>query len=501
MTKHLLTYSTIFLATALLVLSCGRPSVPSHYSSESRQPRILPDYTEVTVPANICPLNFIVIEPGKEAIARITAGNVEYTYGEKKKIVIDEDEWKQLRQAARNGNMKVEVFVKEGNNWKAFQPFNIYVSEDTIDSYISYRLIQPLYVAFEDLTIAQRNLTTFEETEIYSNKSMNTPDQGQCINCHSYQNYHTERMMFHMRQRLGGTMIVDQGKLKKVDLKTDSTISTGVYPAWHPNLNLIAFSTNLTGQSFHTKHIGKVEVQDKESDLILYDVEKEEIYYVANDSNELEVFPTWSPDGNTLYYCSAHFEYNDPNNKEEEIISRYQELHYNIYAKSFNQKTRQFGERQLIFDAAADRKSATLPRISPDGKHMVFSLGDFGCFHVWHPEADIYLLNLNTHEIENLELLNSKRSESYPSFSSNGRWVMTASRRDDNNYTRPYISYFDKDGKCHKAFILPQRDPNFYTYFLHSYNRPEFMVEPIKITPERFITEAKKEAKKVKFIR
>ena len=131
---------------------------------------------------------------------------------------------------------------------------------------------------------------------------------------------------------------------------------------------------------------------------------------------------------------------------------------------------------------------------------MVFSLGNFGCFHVWHAEADIWLLNLETLEAQNLEALNSDRSDSYPSFSSNGRWVMTASRRDDNNYTRPYIAYFDAQGKCHKAFELPQRDPEFYTLFLRSYNRPEFMKEPVSITPEQFAAEAKKDARKVKYV-
>jgi hypothetical protein len=76
---------------------------------------------------------------------------------------------------------------------------------------------------------------------------------------------------------------------------------------------------------------------------------------------------------------------------------------------------------------------------------------------------------------------------------------MTASRRDDGNYTRPYISYFDKNGQCHKAFELPQRDPNFYTFFLRSYNRPEFMVEPVKVTPQEFVSIAREDPKKVTF--
>ena len=96
--------------------------------------------------------------------------------------------------------------------------------------------------------------------------------------------------------------------------------------------------------------------------------------------------------------------------------------------------------------------------------------------------------------------LNSPESESYPSFSSNGRWIMTASRRDDGNYTRPYISYFDAQGKCHKAFAVPQEDPELNTLLLRSYNRPEFMKEKVKFTPQQFATKAQEDAVHAKFV-
>ena len=92
-------------------------------------------------------------------------------------------------------------------------------------------------------------------------------------------------------------MLVTNNVPQKIDLKTDSTISAGVYPAWHPTLPLIAYSTNHTGQSFHTRSKAKIEVQDSESDIILYDIEKNEVRLVSSQPNELECFPTWSPDG------------------------------------------------------------------------------------------------------------------------------------------------------------------------------------------------------------
>lgn len=506
-------FSAIILAA--LVMSCGHPSAPTTYNSENKTPVIFPDYTDVVVPSNIAPLNFAVMEQGTEAVARFTFDGGEYTYGDGNKIVIDEDEWKEMLQASKGKDIKVEVFSKNNGSWTAYKSFSITVAEDEIDQYISYRLIQPSYVAYEDLTIQQRDLTSFEETTIYNNLSVSDEENGQCINCHSYQNYKTDNMLFHMRQSYGGTMIVNNGVIKKVDLKTDSTISAGVYPAWHPSLNVIAFSTNNTGQSFHTKSTAKIEVQDTYSDLILYDVDKDEVSYIARDENELEVFPTWSPDGKTLYYCSAHFVYTGKNHDipdslqsdtaapiapQTEMIQRYRDCKYSLYKRSFDPNTHKFGPRELVYDAAGKEKSATLPRVSADGRYITFAEGGWGCFHIWHPDADIKIFDLKTDTLLPTTAMNSVRAESYPVWSSNGRWIIFESRRDDGNYTRPYIAYFDKKGKIHKAFTVPQKDPSFYTFFLRSFNRPEFMVESVKVSPKEFTSVAKTDAKKVTFV-
>ena len=205
-------------AIALIIAACGHPSVPTDAKQESRLPKIYPDYTEVTIPCNICPLNFAVQEGATEAVARLTYPGGELTYGEDCNILIDESEWKDMLEASKGKSIKVDVFAKVNGSWIAYKPFNINVAEDPIDQYISYRLIQPSYVAYEQLSISQRDLTSFEEKDIYNNMSVGTEKDGQCINCHSYKNYKTDNMLFHMRQALGGTMLVSNGEVKKIDL-------------------------------------------------------------------------------------------------------------------------------------------------------------------------------------------------------------------------------------------------------------------------------------------
>ena len=474
---------------AMTVVACTHhPDVPQNYSSVNSQPDIYPDYKDVVIPPNIAPLNFGVRGNVSDCVARFTLPNNQtITFGSDNKVLIDANDWKEMLAAAKGSSIKVEVFTNEDNQWKAYQSFTIQVANEEIDPYISYRLIFPSYVAYEMLCISQRNLTNFDEKDIFNNMMVSGEKDGQCINCHSYQNYGTKNMQF--------------DKPQKIDLKTDSTISAGVYPAWHPTLPLIAYSTNHTGQSFHTRSKAKIEVQDSESDLILYDIEKNEVRYISGKADELECFPCWTPDGKYLYYCSAHFDYrNDSLPKSGEMIMRYEEVRYDIYRKSFDAKKLSFGPTELVYKASDDSVSATFPRISPDGRYLLTGIAPYGCFHVWHPTADLYLMDLKTNKLRKLENVNSPNAESYHSWSSNGRWIVFISRRDDNNFSRLYFAYFDKEGKAHKAFELPQRDPDFYTYFMRSYNVPEFMKEPVTVTPQELASEAFRDAKKATYV-
>ena len=497
MKKYIYSYAMLLVATLLMLASCANhPDVPSSSRDAKSLPAIYPDYCDVTVPCNIAPLNFM-LPTGlyEECVARIiTPDGKQQTYGDGVKVQIPEDEWHDILNASKGKSIKVEVWGKKKDEWLSFNPFEIHVANEPIDEYLSYRLIEPSYVAWHFMEIAQRNLTTFEETQIFNNEITSKREKGQCINCHSYQNYKTDNMLFHVRLSNGGTVIVNDGKVSKVDLKRDYTISSGVYPSWHPTAKLIAFSTNQTRQAFHTENPNKIEVYDLASDMILYDIEKDSVSIVSNDPDLLEVYPTWSPDGKYLYYCKSVPLPEEM--KDKDIRTTYPKIQYNLYRRSFDLATHGFGEEELVYDAASSDKSVTLPRISPDGRYLLFALGQYGCFHSRHRDADIVCLPMNQYSgtaltgeaatAVDLKRVNSKDySDSYPSWSSNGHWIMIASRRDDDNYSRVYFAYFN-NGRVGKAFLMPQEDPEYNTFLLKSYNRPEFMVEPVKISVDEF---------------
>ena len=481
----------------LMAVACG-PKIPAAYTDSDALPRIYPDYREVTIPVNIAPLTFELDEEADEMVARYKVGDQEIVCADK--MQPDMDDWRSMIDKAKGGAISVDVYVRRGEQWTHCKPFNIYVSPDSIDSYLSYRLIPPSFVSYEALTISQRCLENYDESVIYDNMLCGFEKEGQCINCHHYQQYNPERMQFHARQKSGGTVIAYDGKLKKVNMKNDSILSAGVYPAWHPWLNLIVYSTDKTHQNFHTTHSDKIEVYDAASDIIAYDVEKGEVTNLENDTTEFEVFPAWAPDGRTLYYCSAHFDRDSSVSRVSDIINRYQELKYNIYKKSFDPDTRQFGPHKLVFSADSLDKSAVLPRISPDGRFLVFTLATYGYFHIWHHDADLWMMDLQTGACGPMNEVNSNDTESYHTWSSNGRWLVVSSRRDDGTFTRPFFAHIDKDGKCSKPFELPQADPDYHRQFLRCYNIPEFMKGPVTISPQTFADLLKGEGEPVKYV-
>ena len=492
--------SCLFALTSCLLFTACSQQLPSDFTQSDALPKIYPDYVDVTVPVNIAPLTFEMDGQWEEMAVRYSF-NGEEIICRGTQALPDLDNWKSLTAAAQGKDIQVETYASNNGQWTRFKPFNIHVSPDSIDAYISYRLIHPSYVSYEELTINQRCLENYDESVIYDNILCTENSQGQCINCHNYQQYNPERMQFHARQNHGGTVITYDGKTRKINMGNDSILSAGVYPTWHPVLPLIVYSTNLTRQNFHVADHNKVEVYDTTSDLIAYDVMKNEVTNIENNPDELEVFPFWAPDGKHVYYCSAHFEYPDTiTNKDLYLLRHSNKVRYNIYRKSFDAATMAFGPRELVFAADTLGQSATLPRISPDGRYLMFTMAPYGVFHIWHRDADLWMIDLSTLEARPAAELNSRDTESYHSWTSNGRWIVFSSRRDDGNFTRPFIAHIDENGKGTKPFELPCADPDYHRQFMKSYNVPEFMRGPVTIKPQDFADVLKGDGEPVKYV-
>jgi hypothetical protein len=437
-----------------------------------RAVRIHPDYADIVIPPNIAPLNFMVDEPGQEYRVEIgVAGTPDPAIrirSRTNRVIMPANQWRRLLSAGRGKNLVIDFLVKDPKNrWTRFRPVHIRVAGETIDSHVVYRLINPAYTLWWNMGIYQRNLADFHEDAVFTNRMT----RKNCMNCHSFCANRPEMMMFHMRAEYGGTMLVMNGKATKIDTRTDHTLSPGVYPAWHPGGRRIAFSVNKIFQSFHAQKDHTINVYDKDSDLIIYDIPTNTVTTSPKISTgRLENLPAWSPDGRYLYFCSG------PERAEKKD---YKEIKYDLMRIAYNEETNRWGEVETVLSSAKTGKSITFPRVSPDGRYLLFCMCDYGYFAIHYPSSDLYLLDLKTRNYKKLDV-NSESSESYHSWSSNGRWFVFASKRDDGLCSRLYLSYLDSSGIAHKPFLMPQRDPAFYDTFIMNYNAPELIEGPVK---------------------
>lgn len=486
------TITTAFLLDLLivaLVLLTGCQSRPEAGRTMQEAPAIFPDYREVTIPVNIAPLNFRIEMPSEKCYAVITTadGSQIEAFG-KNKIQWKEKDWTYIKDKNGDNPLTVTVSTFADGEWTTWSPFPIYVNRQPIDSHLAYRLIEPGYEKWHIVGLYQRDLESFTEKTIIRNDMVGY----NCINCHSFCGGDPGQMMFHMRAANGGTYIIQNGEIDKLNTKTAGTISNMTYPYWHPSGRYITTSVNNTKQFFHSVKEKKMEVFDLESDVIVYDIEKREILSKASliGKEAFETFPAFSPDGKWLYFCSA---------PAAEMPAEYDELRYNLCRVAFDAEK---GEISLPIDTLvrADSLSATFPRISPDGRFLMYTETAYGQFPIWHADAEIRMIDLESGAPIDMSALNSPDTDSYHSWSSNNRWVVVSSRRDNGLYTLPYIGYISPEGVSAKPFLLPQKDPDMYDYFLYSYNIPELITGPIEVSPYTIQYVATREnAKQVSF--
>ena len=451
--------------TLLLTVSCGQRISVSGNIEES--PEIFPDYAGVTIPSNIAPLNFSYL--GDEPAALIVEGKSgarQFT-GHKGLFSFPMSYWRKLMENNAGSDVNLTITVKRGGKWLAFKPFTISISADKIDPYLSYRLIPPGYQAWKKVGIYQRNLETYSQTAIFENSLTG----GNCVNCHTYCQRDPSKMLFHARADFGGTAMILDDKVEKLNTKTDSTISALVYPYWHPSGKYVAFSVNATNQNFFSHNKNRIEVYDSASDVVVYDVDKHEITWspLTRSKDSFETFPTFSPDGRSLYFCSAK--------AVSPMPQEYSKVKYSLCRIDFNPENASFGDKvDTLYNGAWNGKSVSFPRISPDGKFLVFTLHEYGNFSIWHKDADLWAINLLTEDVFPLDAANSEDVDSYHSWSGNSRWLVFSSRRIDGLYTRPFFCHIDENGQASKPFLLPQKNPQeYYADQMNSYNLPELM--------------------------
>lgn len=480
-------------ASLLLLASCAQ----THENAEQvdHYPNMYPDYADVTIPVNIAPLNFEIRDKHLTNIETILtiegadandADNTLTATSNSQNLKFDLDDWKAFLQKAVNKNVKVQIYSKsDDGEWTAFKSFKWQVVGDSIDPYLTYRLIEPDYEVWNKIQIRQRCIENWKE-KILTDYHL---QENRSMNCHAFGNQNPNLSMVYVRGEGGGAILNRNGKLRKLNLKTANMVSSSVYYGFDPSGRYVTFSTNIIIPAFHANPDKRLEVYDSKSDVYVADLDNNIIISspLTSDSAKLETFPTFSSNGRYIYYCVA--------DKKGLKTKNLKGLKYALVRIPFEDRTGAFGSK---VDTLYTERSVCHPKISPDGRYCLFTVADYGTFPIWHPEAELRMLDLQTGKIDSLSIVNSRKSDTYHSWSHSGRWFVFASKRDDGLYGKPYFCYFDEHGKAHKPFVLPQREPTFYDDCLKSFNIPELSRGPVPFNAIDIENVMKQEAEKFK---
>ncbi len=477
-------YALITCALIIFVLLCvfpGNEVSITQYNVINQPAKIRPDYTGTIIPPNIAPLNFFIQQDGSRYFVKIHSkkGKPIEIFSNTPEIMIPQNRWHKLLNTNRGEQLSFDVFVKMANDqWNRFSTITNNIAGENIDTFLVYRKIRPGHGTWRDMGIYQRNLNSFNESVVLNNGYF----RHGCVNCHAFCGNRTEKMLIGIRSAVYGSsaLLLENGVVNKIGTKFG-------YTSWHPSGRVAAYSVNKVRQIFHSARSEVRDVIDLDSLLAYYLVDSKTIKTSPQISKKdrLETYPTWSPDGRYLYFCSAPLTWSDRN----VIPERFDEIKYDLVRMSYDIDRDQWGELETVLSANDTGLSILLPRISPDGRWLLFCMCNYGCFPVHQQSSDLYLIDLEAakqtgrYEYRRLQI-NSDKSESWHSFSSNSRWIAFSSKRQSGVFTRTYISYVDRQGKAYKPLLLPQKDPTYYDSCLWTYSVPELVREPVRVTKE-----------------
>ena len=206
--KGLVKNISLFYFFTFSLLSCT--PTPHDVVQSTQEAEIYPDYKDVTIPVNIAPMNFVV--RNAEAV-EVKAGSVTIN-NDGGNVAFGMSEWRQLLE--ENDTIEVEVTALKNGQWTAYKKFSWFVVNDSIDSYLTYRLIEPDYSIWNRLQIKQRCVENFDE---YALADYNL-QENRCMNCHTPSSQNPQLSMLYVRGEGGGAILNQNGRLRKLNIRT-----------------------------------------------------------------------------------------------------------------------------------------------------------------------------------------------------------------------------------------------------------------------------------------
>lgn len=452
---------------------------------------ISPDYRNTVIPPNISPLNFRIAETGVRyyAEARAAQGPAIEVIGRSSSVAFPEKSWHRLLDSNKGGPLYFDVAVQSTDGtWRRFLTITNQIAREEIDSHLVYRKIHPSHNTWSSMGIYQRDLQSFRETPVLENKKFG----NDCCHCHALCDNNPANASLDIRSsKFGNSLLVVSNN---VAFKASGSVG---FSSWHPNGRLLVCSFNKPRLMLHGTKNDMRDIVELEGWLGYFSLADTQVKRIPglSDENRIFTFPCWAPNGRELYYCSSPNPWNIPGKTRNK---NYAEIKFDLMRIAYDSDRDKWGEPKSVLPVCDTGLSIVQPRVSPDGRWLTFGMCDYGCWATYHPESDLYVIDLKAerasgkYAFRKMEI-NSTECESWHGWSSNSRWIVFSSKRGNPLFSRPYLSYVDENGRFHDPFLVPQRDPTFYDSYLKTYTIPTLAKGPF-VVDERKLVEAIKTA-------
>jgi hypothetical protein len=187
----------------------------------------------------------------------------------------------------------------------------------------------------------------------------------------------------------------------------------------------------------------------------------------ADDPKYVQTDGVWSPDGKYIVFARA--EARDPRPPGQPYATHANDpgetqIKYDLYRIPFNGG--EGGTPEPIKGASQNGMSNNFPKISPDGKWIVFVQCKNG--QLMRPDSQLYIIPAAGGTATRLRA-NTRLMNSWHSWSPNGRWLVFSSKA-RSPYTQMYLTHIDENGNSSPAILIDNA-----TASNRAVNLPEFV--------------------------
>ena len=183
----------------------------------------------------------------------------------------------------------------------------------------------------------------------------------------------------------------------------------------------------------------------------------------CDDTSLVSTNATWSPDGKDIYFCRSKAIPNkesgfvDSFNRDsiqyskliDEFYSGKRKYKYDIYKVPFNDG--RGGNPEPVAGASANGMSNYFPRISPNGKWLVYDQAKN--YMLLQPDSKLWIIPAGGGVARELKCNAEGLMNSWHSWSPNSHWLVFSSKR-QGTYTKLYLTHIDDEGNDSPAILL-----------------------------------------------